>query len=294
MARRSDWTRRTFLAAAPAATAAIAAMPARAETKGDFKIGIIGSMSGPAAAFGREYVEGLLAYVKAWNARGGFRGRKIVTNVFDDETSPVNAVNGFRRHVADPKTMLVWAAVGSQTALGIKAIASEYKVPVVSGGGVDELGIPADPWFFKVSQGQTDLTTRFIAALKERGVKTLATLNATDAVGQADAKKVREMATAAGIKIVVAESFGTSDTNFNAQLVRIRNSKADLFWDQATGNPAILVFKQAKQLGIAMPMVVSFAAINRAFFAGIGGPDKAEGILAVIPLGAVAGGIPRS
>lgn len=287
MTRTSAWTRRTFLAAAPAAAALGAGTP-RAQAKPDFKIGIIGSVSGPAAAYGREYVEGLEAYVKAWNARGGYNGRKIVTEVFDDETNPVNAINGFRRHVADPKTMLVWCAVGSQTALGIKAIASEYKVPVISGGGVDELGIPADPWFFKVSQGQTDLGQGFIEALQKYKAKTLATLNSTDAIGQADAKKVRELTEKAGIKIVAAEVYSTSDTNFNSQLVRIRNAKADMFWNQATGSPAILVFKQVKQLQIETPMVISFAAVNRAFFQGIGGPEQAEGVLVVIPLGAVA------
>src|SRR5438128_2702131 len=48
MARTSDWTRRSLLAAAPA-MAALGAFPLRAQAKGDFKIGIIGSMSGPAA-----------------------------------------------------------------------------------------------------------------------------------------------------------------------------------------------------------------------------------------------------
>ena len=80
MAGNAYLSRRTILAAAPAA-AALGAIPVRAQGKGDFKIGIIGSMSGPAAAYSREYVEGLEAYVKAWNARGGFGGRKIVAEV---------------------------------------------------------------------------------------------------------------------------------------------------------------------------------------------------------------------
>jgi branched-chain amino acid transport system substrate-binding protein len=287
MSGKAKWSRRSFLAMSTA-VATVGSIGARAQGNPDLKIGVVASLTGPNAAFGRDYAEGLTAYVKAWNGRGGHKGRKIALDTLDDETNPVNAINAFRKHASDPATSVIWCAVGSQTALGIKALASEFKVPVVSGGGIDELGIPADPWFFKVSQGQSDLTAAFMVALKRRQVKTLATLNATDATGQSDARKVREMAGPAGIKIVAAESFATTDTNFNVQLVHVRNSKADLFWNQASGGPAILVFKQVKQLQIEMPMVVSFAAVNNAFFQGIGGPEQAEGIMAIIPYGVLA------
>ena len=151
-------TRRTLVAAAPAA-ALVAGFGARAQAKPDFHVGGIASLSGPAAAFGKDYAEGFQVYVKAWNARGGHDGRKIVLDTLDDETNPVNAVNAFRKLAADAKTSVIWMALGSQTALGIKAIASEFKVPVVSGGGVDELGRPPDPWFFKIAPGASDFVS---------------------------------------------------------------------------------------------------------------------------------------
>jgi branched-chain amino acid transport system substrate-binding protein len=231
----------------------------------------------------------LLAYVKTWNQRGGVKGRKVVANVLDDGTDAANAVTAFRREATDPDTMVIWAALGSQTALAIKAIASEFKVPVVSGGGVDKLGVPAEPWFFKVSQGSGDLAKALIAGARKRNVKTMATLNGTDATGQDDAKRVRALAEAAGIEIVAAESFAMTDLNFTAQLVNIRNANADLFWNQSTGGPAILVYKQAQQLQIKTPMAVSFAAVSGAFFKGIGGSERAAGIFSVIPFGALAG-----
>src|SRR5262249_4188390 len=147
----------------------------------------------------------------------------------------LNAVTAFRRLASNSKNSLVWAAVGSQTALGIKAIASEFKVPVISGGGVDELGIPADPFFFKVSQGVTHLMQGLFEALKRKSIKTIATLNANDAVGQRDAKTIKEMASAAGITVVAAETFALTDTNFSAQLTRIRSAKPDFFYNGATG-----------------------------------------------------------
>jgi branched-chain amino acid transport system substrate-binding protein len=285
---RRNISRRGLLAGT-SATFALGVFPSYAQSLGNFRIGIIGSLTGPAAAYSREYVEGLLAYVRAWNERGGAKGHTIVAEVLDDETDAANAVTAFRREATDPSTRLIWAALGSQTALAIKAIAGEFKVPVVSGGGVDKLGVPAEPWFFKVSQGSSALAEGLIAGARKRNVKTLATLNGTDATGQDDARNVRALAKAAGIEIVAAESFALTDKDFSAQLVRIREAKADLFWNQSTGGPAIIVYKQARQLQIKTPMAVSFAAVSGAFFRGIGGSESAAGIFSVIPLGALAG-----
>ena len=118
---RTTTSRRAFLAGT-ASVLALDALPASADGPADFKIGVIGSLSGPAAAYSREYVEGLLAYVKAWNQRGGVKGRKIVAEVLDDGTDAANAVTAFRREATDPATMVIWAALGSQTALALKAI----------------------------------------------------------------------------------------------------------------------------------------------------------------------------
>jgi Periplasmic binding protein len=70
----------------------------------DFKIGVIASMTGPAAPFFKEYVEGFQAYAKSWNTRGGVNGRPVVLNINDDESAPAPAANAYRRVAADPDT----------------------------------------------------------------------------------------------------------------------------------------------------------------------------------------------
>ena len=292
MRQNSRLSRRLFLGGTSAVAAAAAGgWSVRAQTKEDFKIGALASLTGPAAAFSKDYADGFNAYAKAWNARGGYNGRKIVVDLLDDETNPVNAVNAFRKLASDAKTGAIWTALGSQTALGIKAIASEFKVPVVSGGGVDELGRPPDAWFFKVAPGASDFMKGTAAYAVSKGYKTIATLNATDAFGQFEAKKIKEYAEAAGMKLVAAETFAITDTNFNAQLVKIRNAKPDFLYNGSTANPAILIYKQLKQLKLEMPMAVSLAAVTGAFFQGIGGREQAEGILGLIPTGALAADI---
>ena len=53
--------------------------------------------------------------------------------------------------------MEAWLEIATRNAsLAIKAIASEYKIPAIGGGAVDTLGIPADPYFFKVAPAARD------------------------------------------------------------------------------------------------------------------------------------------
>jgi branched-chain amino acid transport system substrate-binding protein len=186
---------------------------------------------------------------------------------------------------------VIWIALASQTALAIKAVSDEFKVPVISGGGVDSLGKPASPWFFKVAPGGSDYVKAVAQFAKRKGFKTVGGLHGTDAIGQADKKWLVDYCEAEGLKVVAQESFATTDTNFNAQLTNIRKANPDVIYNGATGSSAILLYKQVKQLRIGTPMFLSQAAISRAFFEGIGGASQAEGIYSVISVGALANSI---
>ncbi len=284
-----SFSRRRLLASAGAASLAGWVVPGRhAHAADDLKIGAVASLSGPASAFGKDWAEGFQAYVKSWNERGGAKGRKATLELLDDESTPANAVNAFRRLASKPDTSVIWIALASQTALGIKAISDEFKVPVISGGGVDSLGRPPSAWFFKIAPGGSDYVAAAVQFAKAKKFARIASLHATDAIGQADKQWITEFAAKAGIEVVAQETFALADTNFTPQLVKIRNAKPDLIYNGATANPAILVFKQVKLLDIKTPMILSQAAINRSFFQAIGGPAEAEGFYSVISVGALA------
>jgi branched-chain amino acid transport system substrate-binding protein len=66
-----------------------------------------------------------------------------------------------------------------------------------------------------------------------------------------------------------------------------------MIYNGAASRAAILSYKQIKQLGIKTPLVVTQAAISKAFFDAIGGEKEADGLMTPIQLGsfgAAAGG----
>jgi branched-chain amino acid transport system substrate-binding protein len=259
-----------------------AARNARADDP-EFRIGVVASVTGPFAAPTKDTFDGINAWIKTL----GLPGRKIVFDTLDDETNPVNAANLFRRLAGDPKIAMIYLLLNSNSAMATKSFASEYKVPIITGGGADALGVPADPWMFKVAPANRDYMIALSSYMQRKGYKRIAHLYSTDTFGQYDHTNLHDLAPKYGYELVADESFDIADTDFNAQLARIRASRPDLIYSSASGRAAILSFRQFKQLGMTTPMVVTGAAISQAFFTAIGGADKADGLMAMTQKGSL-------
>jgi branched-chain amino acid transport system substrate-binding protein len=255
------------------------ALPASAES--EFKIGIVASLSGPFASPGKDSIDG----VNAWFKAHGLPGKKVVFETLDDETNPVHASNAFRRLANDPNVKMIYLLIPSSSALAVKSLASEFKVPIISGGAADTLGVPADPWLFKVAPAVRDFMIVLCEYAKKHDMKKIAMMNATDAYGQLETATIKELAPKYGMTVVADETFSVDDTNFNAQLTRIRASNPDVIFNGASGRAAILSFKQMKQIAFKQPIIVSQAFIGKAFYEAIGGAKEADGLLLPIQLG---------
>jgi branched-chain amino acid transport system substrate-binding protein len=257
-----------------------AAVPGAIAQEPEFHLGIVASVTGPFAAATKDTFDGLNAWVK----NEGLPGRKFVQDILDDETNAVNAANLFRRLASDPKTNMIMLNVNSASAIAAKAFASEYKVPIISGGGAAALGYPADPWMFKVAPANRDSMTVILEYMKKHGMKKLAHLYSTDTYGEYDLAALKELSPQYGVELV-AEGFAADDTSFNAQFTRIRAEKPDLIYSSASARAAILSFKTYKELAITTPLCVTQAAISVAMFNAIGGPQAADGLLSPTQLG---------
>ena len=88
-------------------------------TKTEIKIGGVFPFSGPASGLG-VVGEGILAYVKSMNDRGGINGRKVNYIALDDAYSPPKAVEDVRRLVERDEVAFLFGQLGTP---GISATA---------------------------------------------------------------------------------------------------------------------------------------------------------------------------
>jgi branched-chain amino acid transport system substrate-binding protein len=278
-----------FRAAATTAIAVTLATIATSASADDLTIGVVGSMTGVAAAFDRAVVEGVQAYVKVWNAKGGFHGRHVTLELLDDESNSPTAVTVYRKLVEDKSVNVIIAASPSQTLLAIKAIADDYRVPTIGSATVVQLAVPPAKYFFRSLPGTDAYMLTLVNWVKAHGWRKLAILNPSDAAGQSEAGLIKKDAGASGIEIVAAEKYNNTDTNFTAQLVNIRNARPDFFYCGIIGGPSVTVYKQVKQLHLTMPIALHSSAFNVNFYRGIGGIEKAEGVYSPVERGGMAG-----
>src|ERR1700752_4628571 len=113
-------TRRSIIAAAPAAVA-LAAVPARAAQNygpgvndTEIKIGNTGPYSGPASSYSM-VPKSMAAYYRMVNDQGGVNGRKITFISYDDGYSPPKTVEQVRRLVEEDGVLLIASPAGTPT-----------------------------------------------------------------------------------------------------------------------------------------------------------------------------------
>src|ERR1700757_2516135 len=132
-------TRRTILAAAPAALAfggpILAARPARAAkqygpgvTDTEIKIGNTGPYSGPASNYSTIF-KCEAAYYNMINAEGGINGRKINFISYDDAYSPPKAIEQARKLVESDEVLLIFQSLGTPSNSAIEKYMNAKKVP---------------------------------------------------------------------------------------------------------------------------------------------------------------------
>jgi branched-chain amino acid transport system substrate-binding protein len=226
------------------------------------KIGEIATVTGDFAAYGVAEVESVKIAVEEINAAGGILGKQIELIMYDCRTRQEDMVNAARRLVEQDKVAAVIGPSGS----GLCIAAS----PIFNRGQVPHLGtLPTNPLVTQDENGNVrpynfricfldPYQGRMIAyfAANELGLKKAAVLHdiASD-YSQGQREFFLESFKEYGGEIVAEEGCRTEDVDFRAQLTTFKDSGADVLIFPFMGKCLPLAVKQARELGLNMPIV---------------------------------------
>jgi branched-chain amino acid transport system substrate-binding protein len=104
----------------------------------------------------------------------------------------------------------------------------------------------------------------------------VALLTVSDAFGSSGREQLKAHARQYGIEIVSDDTYGPKDTDMTAQLTKIRGSKAQAVICWGTNPGPAVVARNAKQLGLTLPLYMSHGVSSKKFIDLAG--DTAEGI----------------
>ena len=249
-------TKRMLLASV-AATAIAIATPALAQKKYDpgandttIKIGNTNPYSGPASAYGL-IGKTIEAYFKKMNAEGGINGRKITFISYDDGYAPPKTVEQARRLVENDEVLLILNSLGTAHNTAIQKYMNAKKVPqLFVATGATKFGDPKNfPWTMGWQpnyQSEGRIFAQYI--LKNHPDGKIGILFQNDDYGKDYVKGLKDGL--AGKMMIVAElPYEATDPTVDSQMVSLKASGADIFYNVTTPKFAAQSIKKAAEIG---------------------------------------------
>src|SRR5271157_218441 len=255
-------TRRTILAAAPAALAfggpILAARPARAAkqygpgvTDTEIKIGNTAPYSGPASNYSTIW-KCEAAYYNMTNAEGGINGRKINFISYDDAYSPPKTVEMTRKLVEEDHVFVVAGGAGTPTNTAIWKYMNEHKVPqlFVATGATKWNDPKGHPWTIGWQpnyQSEGRIYASYI--LKNKPAAKIGLLYQDDDFGKDYLKGVTDgLGDKAASMIVVKASYETTDPTVDSQILSMKAAGCDTIVNTAISRFAAQAIRKAAEI----------------------------------------------
>ena len=226
----------------------LAISPARAEEP--VALGAIEILSGPNAAYGFAIRDGLNLALDEVNAKGVLGGRKIALTIEDSAGNKDQAINAARKLIGRDKVIAIIGPTLSNEMFAVGPVANERHVPIL-GTSTTASGITAiGDYVFRTSLPESDVIPVTLKRAIDRHVKTIALIYANDdAFSKSGFDVMKAAAEKAGLQIVAIESFGSKDSDFSAQMTKIKALKPDAVGISALVEPVSGVLLAARQLG---------------------------------------------
>jgi branched-chain amino acid transport system substrate-binding protein len=234
---------------------------------GPIKIGVVASLSGPAAPFGEQQLQGAELAAADWNAE---HKRKIELSVQDDQSDPKSGVSAMRKVVAEQPQAIV-GPTASTVGVALAPIANASEIPLMS-ASVSAPEFATDGGFtFRDHLSTPQLTGATAEWAIDDGVRSIGMLMPNAADGRAAAKEITRIVEDAGGSITGTEYIEATQTEFQSQLTKLVAGKPDALFVFVIAPEGIAVaMKQARQLGFEGRFLTVANVENDAFVKAAG------------------------
>jgi branched-chain amino acid transport system substrate-binding protein len=234
------------------------------------KIGAIVSLTGTYAGIGEPQKRVIEMEVKRINDAGGINGRKIEVLIEDDGTDETKAVAAVTKLIDQDKVVAIIGTSGTSTTMAIRSAIDKAGIPEVSMAGGNAVTGKFDPLVFQTAWSNALVIPYELAYMKKQGITKIGLISDSGGYGK-DGKSLIETSVAQyGITITSNQTFNVGDSDMTAQLTNIKKSGAQAVVMWTAGKEAATVVKNAKALGLTIPMFGSHGNARLEFASGVG------------------------
>ena len=250
MKRRAILSAIVVAATSTAASLAYAADPIR--------VGVVISVTGPAAFLGDPQLKTLQLYVEKINKEGGVLGRPLELVQYDDGGDAAKANSFAKRLIENDKVDILLGGSSTGSTMAMVPLAEKAETPFISFAGAVVIVEPTRKWVFKTPHTDRMAAEKVFEDMKKRGITKVALLSETSGFGQSGRKETQAVASKYGITLVADETYGPKDTDVTAQLTKIKGTPGvESVFVFGFGQAPAVVTKNYAQLGMTIPLYQS-------------------------------------
>ena len=221
-------------------------------TATEIKIGNTMPYSGPASGYaivGRTEQ----AFYNMVNAKGGINGRKINFLSYDDAYSPPKTVEQMRKLVEQDDVFATFGSLGTPTNTAIWKYMNQKKVPhLFISTGAEKWNDPKN-YPYTISLYASYLMEARTAAryiLQTKPEAKIGILSQNDDFGRDYVRGFKEALGAKAATMIVKEkTYEVSDATIDSQLIELKSSGADTFYDVTTPKFGAQAVKKVAEMG---------------------------------------------
>ena len=267
------------------------AAPALAQKKYDsgatdkeIKVGHTNPYSGPASAYG-QVGKTQAAYFKMINDNGGVNGRKINFISYDDAYNPPKAVEQTRKLVESDEVLFLYQGLGTAPQTAVQKYLNDKKIPqlLVSSGATRFSDHKKFPWTMAFNpnyQSEGHIYAQLI--LKSYPNAKIAILYQNDDFGKDYVIGLKDaLGDKAKTMIVSEASYEVSDPTVDSQMVKLKASGADLFFNVTTPKFAAQSIKKAAEMNWKPVHLLNINATPVGQVMIPAGPENSKGTISV-------------
>ena len=218
----------------------------------EIKVGHINPYSGPASAYGA-IGKAIGAYFDKVNAEGGINGRKIKFVTLDDGYNPAKTVEMTRKLVEEEEVLLVFQPLGTPPNSAIHKYMNQKKVPqLFVATGATKWGDPKNyPWTMGWQPNYQSEARIFVAHMLETKPNgRIGILMQNDDYGKDYVKGFKDALGDKAKSMIVSElTYEVTDPTIDSQMVSLKASGADVFFNVTTPKFAAQAIKKAAEIG---------------------------------------------
>ena len=229
----------------------------------DIKVGLVYELTGSTASFGTAATNGAKLAFKEINANGGVIGKQIQIVVADNKGEPSESANAMTKVITQDKVAVVTGFTTSSNAIAGSNVSEANKIPFVTAAATNPK-VTVDEKTGKVKENtfrvcfidpfQGTVAANFaINTLKTKKVAIMVD-NSSD-YSKGLAQFFKDAFVKGGGIVAAEEAYLQKDQDFKTILTSIKAQNPDMIYLPGYYEEAGKIIKQARELGITVPVV---------------------------------------